>query len=148
MFHFGHFAKFHPIYVLRADSERRLNALEPAGSADRVTFAQNCWMTGEVILNYILWLDLAIHDEPCPVVMNSFPRRVMEAVYAKSWILNLKMIPVPRGLIGEYQPLNRGGLGRLTMISQYLRDGRAAANRLSNGKLWNLGSLLKFGGCT
>jgi hypothetical protein len=118
--------KFPPIYILRADSEQCLNSLLPAVSIDRVTFTHNGWMNTEVMLKYLSWLHFAMNEEPCALVMDSFPGHVTEAVYAKADILAIEIIPVPKGLTGEYQPLDRGGFGPLKKMSQVLWDVRAA----------------------
>jgi hypothetical protein len=118
--------KFPPIYILRADSEHCLDSLGAAVPAERVTFTHNGWMNTEVMLKYLSWLHFAMNEEACALVMDSFPGHVTDAVYVKADILAIEIIPVPKGLTGEYQPLDRGGFGPLKKMSQVLWNVRAA----------------------
>jgi hypothetical protein len=114
------------IYILRADSDRSLPSLMPAVDPSRVTRTTNGWMDNWVMLKYLSWLHYAMNDEPCALVMDSFPGHVTAAVSQKADFLDIEIIPVPEGLTGEFQPLDRSGFGPLKKISQALWDERAA----------------------
>jgi hypothetical protein len=114
------------IYILRAGSARWLDSLLPAVDPNRVTFSKNGWMDGFVMLKYFSWLHYATNDEPCALVTDSFPGHVTEAVENKAEYLNIEIIPVPEGLTGDYQPLDRSGFGPLKKISQRLWDQQAS----------------------
>jgi hypothetical protein len=114
------------IYILRADSDRSLPSLMPAVDESRVTHSKNGWMDGFVMLKYLSWLHYAMNEEPCALVMDSFPGHIIDAVRHKADYLEIEIIPVPEGLTGEFQPLDRSGFGPLKKISQALWDERAA----------------------
>jgi hypothetical protein len=114
------------LYVLRAESSIVHSSLLPAVDENRVTHTTNGWMDGFVMLKYLRWLHYAMNEQPCALVMDSFPGHVIDAVMHKAELLGIEIIPVPEGLTGEFQPLDRSGFGPLKKISQALWDERAA----------------------
>jgi hypothetical protein len=68
-------------------------------------------MNFEGILKYLSWPHVPINDDPCALAMDSFPGPVTEPVYTKGGILAIEIIPVAKGLTGEYQPSDLAGFG-------------------------------------
>jgi hypothetical protein len=120
--------KLPPLYILAADSDRCRTALLPAVPETRVTHSHNGWMNEPVMLRYLSWLSEALDGNRITLVMDSFPAHITEAVQLKADELGIRIILVPEGMTGPFQPLDRAGFGALKHISQALWDRRSAQN--------------------
>jgi hypothetical protein len=115
------------------------DSVKPSGllllvTPNRVTYSDNGWMDEIVMLKYLSWLHEVFNGHPCGLVMDSFPAHYRPQVRYKPRSLAIEIIPVPRGLIGKYQPLDRRPFGVLKRESQRLWDEMAARQP---GLQWN-----------
>jgi DNA segregation ATPase FtsK/SpoIIIE-like protein len=118
--------KLPPIYILRGETERAFEALSRVVSRSRITCSENGWMDEIIMLKYLSWLHAVFNEHPCALVMDSFPAHHTPGVRYKARSLGIEIIPVPRGLTGKYQPLDRRPFGALKRESQRLWDEMAA----------------------
>jgi hypothetical protein len=81
-----------------------------------------------VMLRYLSWIHQAMNQRPFALVLDSFPGHVTRGVFEKAEALGIEFIPVPRGMTGEFQPLDRSCLGPVKKMSQTAWDARAAAD--------------------
>jgi hypothetical protein len=86
------------------------------------------------MLKYLGWLHEASNDEDCALVMDSFGAHFPPEVTELAGRLHIELIPVPKGLTGKWQPLDRRCFVPLNRIGHRLRREKSAANR---GMEWN-----------
>jgi hypothetical protein len=110
--------KLAPIYILRGRTERAVAPFEEAIGKRRATYSENSWMDTTVMLQYLDWLHAASHQKPCALVMDSFGAHFPDEVIDKARGLCIRLIPVPKGLTGKWQPLDRKCFGALKKTSQ------------------------------
>jgi hypothetical protein len=120
--------KLPSIYILRGETEHVFHDLEGAVPFSRITYSHNGWMDETVMLKHLSWLHACVKGRECVLVLDSFPAHGTPAVLYKAWTLQIWLLPVPRGLTGEFQPLDRKCFGPLKRISQKLWDRLAAQN--------------------
>jgi hypothetical protein len=120
--------KWPPLYILKGSQDRVRDSLEPAVPRARVTLSHNGWMDEVIMLKYLSWLKLAMRDATFALVLDSYPAHITPRVRDKAARLEIEMVPVPRGLTGEYQPLDRSCFGPLKKTSQRFWDDRAWTN--------------------
>jgi hypothetical protein len=126
--------KLAPIYILRGGTERAFAAFSEAIGENRATCSENSWMDTAVMLKYLSWLHAASHEDHCALVMDSFGADFPEEVLDKAVYLGIELIPVPKGLAGKWQPLDRRCFGPLKRLSQRLWGEKAARQP---GLQWN-----------
>jgi hypothetical protein len=119
--------KYPPLYVLRGKEDRVRSGLDPAVGRERVTLSKNGWVDESVILRYLSWAHIAVGKVPFALVMDSFRAHYTTRIIHKAEFLGVELIPVPKGMTGEFQPLDRSCFGPLKKMSQRAWDSRAAA---------------------
>jgi hypothetical protein len=120
--------KYPPLYILKGLQERVIDSLEPAVPRARVTLSRNGWMDETIMLKYLSWIKIALRDAAFALVLDSYPAHITPRVRDKAARMGIEMIPVPRGLTGEYQPLDRSCFGPLKKTSQRFWDDKARTN--------------------
>jgi hypothetical protein len=120
--------KYPSLYVLRGKRESLLRSLEPWVGPERVTLSKNGWMDESVMLRYLSWVHIALGCRPFSLVLDSFRGHTTMNVLRKAKFLGVELIPVPKGMTGQYQPLDRSCFGPLKKMSQKGWDIRAAEN--------------------
>jgi hypothetical protein len=112
--------KLAPIYILRGETERAVAEFEAQIGPGRSTYTTNSWMDTTTMLQFLSYLHQASNELPCGLVMDSFGAHFPDAVSDKARALGIRVIPVPKGLTGQWQPLDRRCFGPLKRISQAL----------------------------
>jgi hypothetical protein len=84
-------------------------------------------MDEAVMLWYLSWVHIALGHYPFALVLDSFRGHDTERIRRRAESLGVQLIPVPRGMTGEYQPLDRSCFGPLKKMSQRAWDVRAAS---------------------
>jgi hypothetical protein len=126
--------KLAPVYILRGTTKRCLTDFALAIGQNRATCSQNSWMDTTIMLKDLCWLHEASNDEVCALVMDSFGAHFPLEVGVLARCLEIELIPVPKGLTGQWQPLDRKCFGPLKRISQRLWKEKSLANP---GMEWN-----------
>jgi hypothetical protein len=89
--------KFPPLYVLRAMSANARTELSPITLA-RITVSQNGWMTETVMLQYLMWLTLALGPGPLALIFDTFPGHLIRR---RTKELRVQMIEAPKEMTGS-----------------------------------------------
>jgi hypothetical protein len=80
---------------------------------NRVTVSENEWVDETVMLSYLSWVHFAVGCSPCALILDSFPGHLTARIPYQVRCLQIELIPVPKSMTGEFQPLNRGCFGPL-----------------------------------
>jgi hypothetical protein len=120
--------KYPPLYILKGCQDRLRRSLEPDVPEERVTLSKNGWLDEQIMLNYLSWVRVAVGEAPMALVIDAYTAHHTPRVQHKAERLAIEIIPVPRGLTGEYQPLDRSCFGPLKKISERLWDEKTHAH--------------------
>jgi hypothetical protein len=80
-----------------------------------------------VMLRYLSWIHIGLSRRPFALVLDSFSGHATSRILHKAKFLGIELIPVPKGMTGEYQPLDRSCFGPLKMMSQKAWSDRVGA---------------------
>jgi hypothetical protein len=120
--------KLAPIYILRGTTERAVKPFEAVIGPMRATFSPNSWMDTTVMKQYLEYLHIASGGMRCALVMDSFGAHFPEEAMGIASDLDIEVIPVPKGLTGQWQPLDRRCFGPLKRMSQFLWGQKSSLN--------------------
>jgi hypothetical protein len=78
-----------------------------------------------VMMKYFSLSKTAMGQAACALVLDPYPAHITPRLQDKAVRLGIEMIPVSRGLTGEYQPLDRTCFDPLKKTSQRFWDEKA-----------------------
>jgi hypothetical protein len=91
-------------------------------------------MNEKILLKYLSLASAACDNSPFALLMDSLTAHNTLRILHKAQALEIEIIPVPVGLTGEYQRLDRSRFGPLKKMSQALWDQKSYVNP---GQQWN-----------
>ena len=81
---------------------------------DTVKFhSKSGWCTKKVIVDYLRWLSGELQGRPAALIWDQFPVHMNEEINEIANSLNIEIIPVPEGMTGSEQPLDRFVFGAM-----------------------------------
>jgi hypothetical protein len=119
-------AKLPPLYVLKGRDPNMGTTLGPHVPRARVTISDNCWMTERVMVQYLRWLQIVMGAGPFALVVDPFPGHVTQRVRWQARKMAVEFIPVPKGMTGQFQPVDRSCFEPLKNLSEPLWHRRYA----------------------